>query len=109
VTGTLKNWDITSLLPNITSPTLLINGVDDKSIDVITGVFFKNIPKSKWVQFGKSSHTAMFEDSEKYLRVVGDSLANDWMLCVRNDRGFLALCLPSFCGGKEILLYPIFV
>jgi pimeloyl-ACP methyl ester carboxylesterase len=76
ITGSLKTWDITAILPNITYPTLLINGADDESTDADMDVFFKQIPNSKWVQFGRSSHTAMFEEPEKYFRIVGDFLTD---------------------------------
>jgi proline-specific peptidase len=76
ITGSLEDWDATSLLLNITNTTLILNGWDDGATDASQEAFFKGIPKSKWLQFGKSSHTYMFEEPEKYLKVVGDFLTD---------------------------------
>ncbi|KAG5728293.1 L-amino acid amidase [Termitomyces sp. T112] len=74
ITGTLKTWNIIDILPNIKVSTLIINSVYDEAQDICMLPFFNNIPKVKWVQFANSSHVPLFEEPERYKKVVGDFL-----------------------------------
>ncbi|KAF8588843.1 proline-specific peptidase [Ramaria rubella] len=72
ITGTLKTFTLIPDLPNITVPTLLINGHYDEAQDEVMEPFFRLIPQCRWVKFAESSHVPMFEEREKYLKVVAD-------------------------------------
>ncbi|KAF8055307.1 proline-specific peptidase [Lyophyllum atratum] len=76
ITGTLKNWTIVDILPNIKVPTLMMNSVFDEAQDVCMLPFFKSVPRVRWVQFANSSHVPFFEERERYMKVVGDFLTN---------------------------------
>lgn len=70
ITGTLKTWDITSQLTNITAPTLVINGEYDEAQDVCVEPFAKQIKGAKWVKFKNSSHMPFFEERKEYMTTV---------------------------------------
>ncbi|KAI0259603.1 proline-specific peptidase [Gloeopeniophorella convolvens] len=74
ITGSLKTWSVLDKIDKIGYPTLLLNGVDDEAQDECVLPFFEKLPKAKWVQFTNSSHTAFFEEKDRYLQVVGDFL-----------------------------------
>ncbi|KAI0321580.1 proline-specific peptidase [Amylostereum chailletii] len=74
ITGTLKTWTIEDRLHTITQPTLVLNSIDDEAQDECVGPLFQKIPRSKWVQFARSSHMPFLEEEERYLQVVGDYL-----------------------------------
>ncbi|KAJ7136108.1 proline-specific peptidase [Mycena epipterygia] len=76
ITGTMKTWTVVGDLYHIAVPMLLINGRYDDAQDVAVAPFFEEIPSVKWVQFAESSHMPFFEEKERYLQVVGDSLAS---------------------------------
>ncbi|KZT61046.1 proline iminopeptidase [Calocera cornea HHB12733] len=73
--GTLKSWDIVSRLSEITAPTLVINSKYDEASDVVVQPFADAIKGSKWVKFEESAHMPMLEEREKYVKVVGEWLA----------------------------------
>lgn len=58
----------------INVPTLLLNGHFDEAQDSVQIDFFRNIQKVKWFTFAESSYMPMWEEREKYMRVVGDFL-----------------------------------
>jgi L-proline amide hydrolase len=70
----LKNWTIIDGLHKISVPTLLINGKYNKAQDIAVLPFFEKVPKVKWVQFARSSHTPIFEEKNRYLEVIGNFL-----------------------------------
>ncbi|EJU00459.1 peptidase S33 tricorn interacting factor 1 [Dacryopinax primogenitus] len=71
INGNLRTWDISDRLSEINVPVLIINGKYDEADDVITKRLADKIAGSQWVQFSNSSHTAMVEEQEEYLKVVG--------------------------------------
>jgi len=75
ITGTLKTFDIRADLHKINVPTLVTNGRYDGARDFVQQPFFDNIPHVKWVEFAESSHTPLYEEKERYLKVIGDFLA----------------------------------
>ncbi|GJE88766.1 proline-specific peptidase [Phanerochaete sordida] len=77
ITGTLKTWDMIDRLHLISAPTLVINGADDEASDEVVGPLFQKIPRSKWVQFAKSSHTPFYEEKERFMQIVGDYLCEE--------------------------------
>ncbi|KXN87293.1 L-amino acid amidase [Leucoagaricus sp. SymC.cos] len=74
VTGNLKEWSMLEEAHKISVPTLLTNGWNDEAQDSCVYPFFKLIPRVRWVQFAESSHTAHFEEREKFFKIVGSFL-----------------------------------
>ena len=76
VLGSLKSWDITGIVDQITQPTLVINGRYDQAADKTVAPFVTKIPNVKWVRFEESSHMPYWEEPEKYYKVVGNFLTS---------------------------------
>lgn len=76
MTGTLKDWSIVPKLGNVTCPTLIINGADDKVQDSYVAPLFYGIKKAKWVTLGSSSHMSFGKEPEKYFGILGNFLAD---------------------------------
>ena len=70
VIGSLKTWDITSRLHEITTPTLLVSGRYDEATPLIVGQIHERIPGAGWVVFEKSSHMPHVEEPEAFLDAV---------------------------------------
>jgi len=77
IIGTIKDWSIIDKCHTIKNPTLLLNGAYDEVQDSSVAPFFKLIPNVKWVQFANSSHVPLFEERERYMKVIADFLALD--------------------------------
>jgi L-proline amide hydrolase len=73
--GTLKDWDITNRLSEIDIPTLVISGRHDEATPLIARTVHEAIPGSRWVLFEESSHMPHVEETERFLDVVGEWLA----------------------------------
>lgn len=73
-TGTAKDWSIIDVLHNISCPTLIISGVNDEVTEPTVLPWFTNIPKVKWVELQNSTHLPMYEEPEKYFKVILDFL-----------------------------------
>ncbi|KII84119.1 hypothetical protein PLICRDRAFT_168214 [Plicaturopsis crispa FD-325 SS-3] len=74
VTGTIKDWSVVDEVHAIAHPTLVINSPNDMAQDIAVRPFVDKIPKVKWTQFAKSTHMPHWEESEAYMKVVGDFL-----------------------------------
>ena len=74
VVGSLKTWDITERLDEITTPTLLVSGRYDEATPVIVGQIHERIPGAEWTVFEESSHLPHIEEPEAFLRRVEDFL-----------------------------------
>jgi L-proline amide hydrolase len=70
VIGSLKSWDITDRLHQISAPTLLVSGRYDEATPLIVGQIHERIPGSKWVLFEQSSHMPHVEEPEAFLETV---------------------------------------
>ncbi len=68
--GTLKTWDITGRLGEITLPTLIISGAYDEATPLISRTINEAIPGSEWVLFENSSHMPHEEEPERFHEVV---------------------------------------
>ncbi|KAF4618338.1 hypothetical protein D9613_011511 [Agrocybe pediades] len=77
INGTLKDWNIIDIVHKIHCPTLLISAPDDEVQEEAALPFFKNIPKIKWVELQNSTHLAMFEEPERYFKVLLDFVRPD--------------------------------
>ncbi|KAI0650671.1 prolyl aminopeptidase-2 [Trametes meyenii] len=76
VIGSLRDWSIVDEAFKINVPTLLLNGAYDEATDSTVLPFFKAIPKVKWFTFAESSHTPLWEEREKYIKVVAEFLTS---------------------------------
>jgi L-proline amide hydrolase len=68
--GSLKTWDITDRLHEITTPTLLISGRYDEATPHIVKQIHERIPGAQWELFEKSSHMPHIEEPEAFLERV---------------------------------------
>lgn len=75
VVGTLKHWSIVDRLHLIQAPTLLISGKYDEATPACVQPYADRIKNVRWAKFENSSHMPHVEETERYLRVVGDFLA----------------------------------
>jgi len=76
IIGNLKDWDVTARLPEIKVPTLVTVGKYDEVTPKIAETIHKKISGSKLVLFENSSHLAMWEEQESYLRTVREFIVS---------------------------------
>lgn len=74
LTGTLRGWSVEDRLGELTLPTLLTSGRYDESTPAINDVMQRGIAGSAWTIFERSAHMAHVEETDAYLRVLGDFL-----------------------------------
>jgi L-proline amide hydrolase len=70
VVGSLRTWDITDRLHEITTPTLLVSGRYDEATPRIVGEIHERIPGAEWVLFEESSHMPHVEEPDAFLDAV---------------------------------------
>jgi L-proline amide hydrolase len=70
VVGSLKTWDITDRLHEITTPTLLVSGRHDEATPLIVGQIHERIAGSEWALFEESSHMPHVEETDAFLERV---------------------------------------
>jgi L-proline amide hydrolase len=68
--GSLKAWDITDRLHEITTPTLLVSGRYDEATPHIVEQIESRIPGAQWRLFEESSHMPHVEEREAFLESV---------------------------------------
>jgi len=68
--GTLKTWDITDRLHEISTPTLLLSGRYDEATPRIVEQIHSRIPGAQWQLFEESSHSPHLEEPEAFLAAV---------------------------------------
>jgi len=68
--GSLKTWDITDRLHEITTPTLLVSGRYDEATPRIVGEIHDRIPGAQWRIFEESSHMPHVEEADVFLEIV---------------------------------------
>lgn len=68
--GSLKTWDITDRLAEITVPTLLVSGRHDEATPHIVEQIHSRIPGAQWRLFEQSSHLPHVEEPEGFLEAV---------------------------------------
>lgn len=69
-TGTLKNFDLTDKLSQITVPTLFMCGRFDEATPESTEYFQSKIPESKLKIFEKSAHMPQWTERIEYIKTV---------------------------------------
>jgi L-proline amide hydrolase len=72
--GSLKTWDITDRLHEISVPTLLVSGRYDEATPHIVEQIHTRIPGAQWRIFEESSHMPHVEEPEDFLETVEDFL-----------------------------------
>jgi L-proline amide hydrolase len=70
VIGSLKTWDITDRLHEITTPTLLVSGRHDEATPLIVGQIHDRIADAEWLLLEESSHLPHIEEPEVFLERV---------------------------------------
>ena len=70
VVGTIKDWDRTDRLTEISVPTLILSGRYDESTPMINEILHRGIAGSEWVVFEQSSHLSHVEEEELYMQTV---------------------------------------
>lgn len=73
-TGSLKKYDISAQLPNITVPSLMICGEFDEAAPKSCHKYAKMIPKARTVIVPDAGHSTMSENEVFYLKTVRDFL-----------------------------------
>jgi L-proline amide hydrolase len=68
--GSLKTWDITDRLHEISTPTLLVSGRYDEATPHIVEQIHTRIPGAQWRIFEESSHMPHVEEPEDFLETV---------------------------------------
>jgi L-proline amide hydrolase len=68
--GSLRTWDITDRLHEITVPTLLVSGRHDEATPHIVEQIHERIPGAEWELFEQSSHMPHVEEPEAFLERV---------------------------------------
>jgi len=75
VTGNLKGWTIIDQLHEINVPTMVCHGAYDPVDDIVVKTFLDNIPHvDKYFKFPESSHVPHCEETDLYVKEVGDFL-----------------------------------
>lgn len=73
--GTLKDWDVSSRLGEITLPTLLLSGRYDEATPTVMRQVHEGIPGSEWTIFEQSSHMSHVEEEALWMPLVNAWLA----------------------------------
>ena len=73
-TGTLRDFDVTALLPQITIPTLIFSGGNDLCTPYIAKTMADRIPNAQWTLFRESRHMCYVEENDAYC-----ALLREWM------------------------------
>ena len=68
--GSLKTWDITERLHEISTPTLLVSGRHDEATPHIVEQIESRIPGAQWRIFEESAHMPHVEEPEAFLEAV---------------------------------------
>ena len=73
-TGTLRNFEYTDRLTEITVPALIISGTNDLCTPLIAKTMFDRIQGSQWELFDGARHMCFAEQNEHYCRFLNDFL-----------------------------------
>ena len=73
--GTLRDWSVVNEVHKIIAPTLLISGRHDEATPATVQPYCDAIGNVRWEIFEDSSHMPFVEETDRYLRVVEEFLA----------------------------------
>jgi proline iminopeptidase len=76
ITGTIRDYDLTRRLGEIRAPTLVTVGRYDEVTPRVARAIRDGIPGAELSEFSQSSHTAFWEERERYMDRVADFLAS---------------------------------
>ncbi|HTI19343.1 MAG TPA: proline iminopeptidase-family hydrolase [Kutzneria sp.] len=76
VIGTLKDWGVLDVLPDIEAPTLIISGRHDEATPATVQPFQDLIPNNRWEIFEESSHVPHLEEPERFDEVLHTYLSS---------------------------------
>jgi L-proline amide hydrolase len=96
ITGALRGWDVRKRLHEIDVPTLVIRGRYDMCTDAIAATLVNGIRGAREVVLERSSHTAVLEESDRYLAVLGGFLRES-----ETGRKLAEQCAPN-ADGEEV-------
>ena len=68
--GSLKDFEYTDRLHQISQPTLICSGTRDICSPVVAASLYENIPNSRWHLFRHSRHTCFIDAHEEYCQVL---------------------------------------
>ena len=69
-TGTLKGFNYTDRLCEISCPTLVVSGTNDLCTPYIAKTMYDRIPNAKWELFYGARHMVFTEQTDKYLKMM---------------------------------------
>lgn len=72
--GNRRDWSAAEAAKEISVPTLVINGTNEGASDASIKPFLDSIKDVEYVKFSQSTHMPMYEERDKYLKVVGEWL-----------------------------------
>ncbi|WP_238412055.1 proline iminopeptidase-family hydrolase [Saccharothrix deserti] len=70
VVGTLAEWGVEDLLPDVEVPTLVLSGRHDEATPVTVRPYLDLIPDARWEIFEESSHVPHLEEPQRFREVV---------------------------------------
>jgi L-proline amide hydrolase len=76
VIGTLKDWGVIDVLPDIEVPTLIISGRHDEATPATVQPFHDLVPDNRWEIFEESSHVPHLEEPERFDDVLHTYLSS---------------------------------
>lgn len=72
--GTLKDFDYTDRLKEITVPCLVISGTNDLCTPLVAKTIYDGIPDSRWELFDGARHMVFVEQTKKYVNLLSQWL-----------------------------------
>lgn len=75
-TGTLKDFEYTDRLHEITVPTLIISGTNDECTPLIAKTMYDRIPNARWELLDGARHMTFIDKTDDYKRLLEDFLGN---------------------------------
>lgn len=76
-TGTLKNFEYTDRLGEITQRTLVISGTNDECTPLIAKAMYDGIPNARWELLDGARHMTFIDQTDNYKRILTDWLNTD--------------------------------
>lgn len=73
-TGTLKDFEYTNRLHEITVPTQIMSGTNDLCTPLVAKTMFDHIPHSQWELFDGARHMCFAEQNEHYCNILNNFL-----------------------------------
>lgn len=75
-TGTLRDFDYTSRLHEISQPTLIISGTNDECTPLIAKTMYDRIPDARWELLDGARHMTFIDCTDKYKKLLADWLSD---------------------------------